>query len=424
VNRPEPISEEIIIRASKGNKEAFSDIYHGYYKRVYFMAIQFFRNEDLANDVAQEVFIKVYKQIHTLKTPKAFSSWLYVITYRQCQNEARKKNKIEELGGKKTIEDFPDVNKEDIITNNHIKEIIKASIETMNSSLQMVATLRFFEELKLEEIADILDVSKSTVANRLSRIKKIISDDLKANGIERNASVIVTPAVMQQVYQTIFEQCTLNEPLANQILQTLLKKKMPKHTLPKKLLLSIMPISIAFIWMFNQPNNNISVSLIPPNKEIVLKEKAQIANIVYDENWHNTAFTLDITVTNEDYDRILVNGNETVTISENGTYHVTLIKDNKVIDEEDVIISNIDIYSPNATGNKVNDTYVLSLTDDFSGINENRIIYYKNGSISNNYIYNPNNQTITIPNDTNSNHTFYIDDYAGNTLEIIVKATE
>ena len=228
MTKPNTVSEEVISKAIQGDTAAFTEIYEAYYKRVYFMGIQYFKNEDIAKDVVQEVFIKVYKQIKSLKAPKAFSSWLHVITYRECQNLSRKKLKILELGDEEKIEDFPDKKEIEItemVENERIKDIIAESLSALSDPLKTVAILRFFEELKVQEIADILDIPKATVGTRLIKIRKVLQKDLKKQGVslEKNYSLTILSSItLHDAYTSLLEKQTINEGSIKKVLDTIL----------------------------------------------------------------------------------------------------------------------------------------------------------------------------------------------------------
>lgn len=97
MSSPDIVSEDVILEAKQGDIDAFAQIYNTYYIKVFFMSFQYLKNEDTAKGIVQEVFIKVRRHIKKLEKPKAFDSWLNVITYRECINHTRGKLKFTEL---------------------------------------------------------------------------------------------------------------------------------------------------------------------------------------------------------------------------------------------------------------------------------------------------------------------------------------
>lgn len=141
MNRLTTVSEDIILKAISGDTEAFTLIYKSYYQRVYFIGIQYFRNEETAKDIVQEVFIKVHKQIHTLNSPKAFNSWLHVLAYRVCVSYDRKKIRFIQLDEGKFVEDFVDdkaIGISDQVENNRIQQIVVNTLDSMSLPLKEV----------------------------------------------------------------------------------------------------------------------------------------------------------------------------------------------------------------------------------------------------------------------------------------------
>jgi RNA polymerase sigma factor (sigma-70 family) len=441
LNEPNTVSEETISKAMQGDTEAFSEIYRTYYKRVYFMGVQYFKNEDTAKDVVQEVFIKVHKQIHTLKTPKAFSSWLHVLTYRICQNRNRRKLVVYELSDDVQVEDFADTKKVDIvdkIENERIKEVIMSSLDGMSDQLRMVGVLRFFEELKIEEISEILDVPKSTIGTRLVKIKKILRIDLEKHGIHNNYGfAILTPALMYEAYELLFKryELGLNEASAERILLIAIGGGAATATsaaggitfLSKVIIGGLTTATVLGGGILLSKNNNVeetNITFDPPPMEEMLPEipVAKIEDINYDPNWRNSVLDIDVTTTNSNFDKILVNEIETLQIDSNGTYVVKLLKDNSTIDEKEITFSMFDRNSPVATGTTEDDTFVIFLNDDLSGIDWGSITHYKNGVLANEYVMDIENSKLIIQNDNNySTHELFVMDNAGNELNIKIQ---
>lgn len=439
MSRLNEISEEVILRAMNGDTEAFTELYKAYYKRVYFMSAQFFRNSELAKDVVQEVFIKVYKQIENLKTPKAFSSWLHVITYHECQNKARRKKfKMYELSEDEKIEDFPNVNEVDVVgqvENERVKEIIMESLEKLSDPLKEVAILRFFEELKTQEIADILEVPRSTVSTRIIKIKKVLSSDLERKGVQRNFGIaILSPTLIHEVYGILSKKYSIDETAANEILQAILAggsiATAGGIAIATKILLGGLTGAaiIGGVWMVNQeeePKPDTQIEWISlPSIEPIEEETAKIKDITYDTTWTSSSVHINVETTNNNYDKILINDSETLDVIDNGNYIIKLLKEDDILDEREIIISNIDRNSPVATGEELGNDYLIYLKEDISGINKNSIEYYKNGMITDDYTYDEVSNTLTIENEKSSVHELYVSDNAGNLLTITLKVVE
>lgn len=437
-SRLEAVANEVILKAIQGDDDAFTEIYRTYNQRVYFMAVQYFKNEDTAKDIVQNVFIKVHTQLHTLQAPNAFSSWLHVITYRECQNLYRKKKlSLQRIDNHVEVEDFPNNNEVDIVEmveNERVKKLIMESLDTMKVSMRTVAMLRFFEGLKVQEIADIMNIPKGTVSTRISRIKRRLSADLEKKGITKNFGfAILTPNIIYEAYEAMFKRYTMNEETTDRILKVIFTGGLVTATggisLFTKLLLGGLASATVLggVLLLNQEDNQNEIHFDYTFPEIKIEPRqeediAKISNISFDDSWTNKFVDIVVETTNDNYDRIVINDVETLRIVDNGNYLLKLLKDNDVIDEQIIEISNIDRDSPTAVSKTTDEKYIFYLSDTQSGIDWDNIKHYKNGELVNEYSYNLSNNSITVINDYNySGHELLISDVAGNILTIRIE---
>ncbi|MFV0395068.1 MAG: RNA polymerase sigma factor [Coprobacillaceae bacterium] len=430
------VSDETILNAMKGDAEAFTEIYYAYNQRVFFVALQYFRNEDTAKDIVQEVFIKVYKQIHKLKIPKALTSWIHVITYRECQNYNRKKMIVFNLDEDEDFDKFPDlkaVNAMEVFENQRIKDAVVESLDTMKKELRTVAILRFFEELSIQEISKILEIPEGTTKSRISRVRKLLSNDLEEKGFRKNLRVTaVSPIFLHEIYSMLCSQHTMSEAVTDNILSIVLKgggvAASGISLLTKWVLGGLISTAImggVYIININTESEPVDIKeeVIPSEviEEETNEENSKIVNLTYDTQWQQTAVQLDIETTNSNYDKITINDIETLKIGSNGNYIVKLIKNEEVIDEKEITISNIDRQSPTAYSEEDEEYYYFYLTDEESGVNKDAIGYFRNGIASREFTYYENENKLVVKNDKVSQHEIYISDYAGNILSIEIK---
>lgn len=438
------VSEEVISKAIDGDTEAFTEIYHTYYSRVYFMAIQFSNNnEETAKDIIQEIFIKVHKQFSTLKNPEAFSSWLYIISYRECLNHNRRKSNIRELRKDESIEEYEDINNISIkekIENDMIRETVASSLDTMNPTLKTIGMLRFAEGLKVEEIANILGISRNTVGSRLRSIRKILSRDLEEQGItlSRNTVLgVISLPMMQEAFQLLIEKTVINETAALDILNKVLiseigmsaakTSSVAKTSATTKSVLGSMAVAatLGCVVMMNQgADEEISTSFDTGQMMtdyIPQDDSAKITTINYNTNWTNEPITIDVGTTNDNYNQILINDEETVQIEENGQYIIKLMRENKIIDQKEITVSNIDYDSPNGSWESEKNHFTIHLYDEVSQVYPNSIQLLIDGVESKDYTYDYQTNTITIDCIVDKVYVFYVSDYAGNILEINIE---
>lgn len=173
--------EDLIKRASLGDSHAFEALVSRYDKKVLSIAMRYVKSEDDAQDIYQEVFLRVFKNLSNFEFKSEFSTWLYRITVNVCLNFLEKQKKInalsiyENFGGEDDDNSFSfestlkakDLNPEENLSNKEKGELIKDAIETLSPKQKMVFTLKHFEELKIKEIAEIMDCTEGTVKRYL-----------------------------------------------------------------------------------------------------------------------------------------------------------------------------------------------------------------------------------------------------------------
>ena len=136
-----------------------------------------------AEDIIQNSFIKMYRNINDFDTNLRFSSWAYRITHNELIDWYRKQKSRPQLAISSDDEDVfaliaGEMNIEKSAIQNETKNEIKKIITKLDEKYQEIVFLRFFEEKSYEEIADILKIPPGTVAVRLSRAKKLLEESL------------------------------------------------------------------------------------------------------------------------------------------------------------------------------------------------------------------------------------------------------
>lgn len=170
----------------RGDKKAFEQLFLAYKDSVYFSAIMYLRNEEAAKDIVQEVFVIIYEKLNTLRDEGSFYSWMKRITYNCCMQYIRKNANNIDLPGELDIDSFAsdkDKSIEEIVQDNEMINIITQEIHELKPQLQKVGVLRFFDELSIDEIANVLEIPSGTVKSRINTIRKILKERLIDRGI-------------------------------------------------------------------------------------------------------------------------------------------------------------------------------------------------------------------------------------------------
>ena len=190
----------LIEKSCAGETAAFRKLVERYQKQVYYLARDMTGNHQDAEDLSQDVFIKAYRSLDRFRGDAKFSSWLYRITVNTCIDRSRKKS-VRALHLEENMDDMhigpqhtagqalpdPEKEAEASIMRLHIEEALQKLTEKERS----VFVLRHYRNLKLNEIAEILEVSvgtvKSTLFRAIQRLQKLLAFYKKDLGTEASS---------------------------------------------------------------------------------------------------------------------------------------------------------------------------------------------------------------------------------------------
>ncbi len=170
---------ELIHQINNGNEKAFTELIERYQNKVYNTAYRILGNHEDALDLAQESFIRIYKNLNKFQGKSSFSTWLFRITTNLCRDELRKRKRklvIQEENFSNIYQE--EENPEKISLSRELNSLIQEKIDSLVPEQKVVFTLREFQGLSYQEIADILEVSMGTVKSRLSRARQALREDL------------------------------------------------------------------------------------------------------------------------------------------------------------------------------------------------------------------------------------------------------
>ena len=167
---------QLIYRVLSGDDSAFSTLVEKHQKGVHALIWRKIGDFHHAEEITQDTFIQVYKKLGTLKDPKCFSGWLYVIANRLCLNWLQRRKPP-----MPSLEDTPMVEVEESSYQHymserreteaaeHRSEVVKKLLEKLPESERTVMTLHYLGEMTAKEISKYLGVSVSAIKGRLHR---------------------------------------------------------------------------------------------------------------------------------------------------------------------------------------------------------------------------------------------------------------
>ncbi len=161
---------ELVILAQKNDSDAFAELYSFTYKKVYNYCRYYLRDDYLAQDAMQEVYILALKSVQKLNDPCLFTAWLNRISFHVCYDISKKQPNqsydpdLMELVQDENTSSNPEVS---IQTKDEYKRLNDA-LDQLPFQEKQVLVMRFYNNMKLEEIASAMDISRSSVKRYIS----------------------------------------------------------------------------------------------------------------------------------------------------------------------------------------------------------------------------------------------------------------
>ena len=170
----------LIDRSAAGDQEAFRQLVLRYHRLVINVAFRALGELALAEDVAQDVFIKVYKALPGYRHEKPFTHWLHRVAANAVTDALRRRRPIVSLDGMEQQPASRDGDPQDIAARHDMQRAVRHAIASLPSHYRDAIALQAFGELSYEEIAKTLDIPLGTVMSRLNGAKKLLRERLGA----------------------------------------------------------------------------------------------------------------------------------------------------------------------------------------------------------------------------------------------------
>ncbi len=172
------VSRKIIDRAKNGDIRAFEEIYMTYSGMVFNTALRFLNNRDDAEDITQEVFVRLYEKLNGFKYKSSLKTYIYRMAVNMAINRYRqKKRSNRNLALKTAIVRDSDAFK---MRQVEAKNIIEYALSFLPEDQRICIILRELEGLSYEEIAQVLNIKLNTVRSRLARARTSLASALKS----------------------------------------------------------------------------------------------------------------------------------------------------------------------------------------------------------------------------------------------------
>ena len=177
----------LVVKAREGSQKAYADLMQRYKDSIYFMVLKMVNNKEDAMDLTVETFAKAFEKLDKYQPDYAFSTWLFRVATNNCIDFIRKKKlnttsihgMTNEDGEDQQLQIKADVlNPEETSIKKQQTEELKVLIQSLPPRYRNLITLRYFDELSYEEIAQQLDLPLGTVKAQLFRARYLLGNIL------------------------------------------------------------------------------------------------------------------------------------------------------------------------------------------------------------------------------------------------------
>ena len=172
-----PSDEELMLAVGKGDFSAFEQIVLRHQKSAWYTAYRFLGDRTIAEDVAQEAFLKILDAAERYRTTAKFRTYLHGVVTHLCLDSARKKQPI-------YVDDLaavsgPSPSPPDAVASQERDEAVRKALNTLRPNQRMAVVLRYYEGLSGREIAAAMEVSPKAVERLLARARTVLAVLLK-----------------------------------------------------------------------------------------------------------------------------------------------------------------------------------------------------------------------------------------------------
>ena len=180
-----PDDAKFIERLRSRDERAFNELVRLYERRVYALVFRMLGRRDEAEDVAQDVFVQVFKAIEQFRGESKLSTWVYRIAVNQCKNRskynsrrhANEQDDVEAVAERVPLNEAKgvttsDVSRpDDLYAGHEVERVVQQCIARLEPEFREVLVLRDVEDLSYEEIAQITGLADGTVKSRIHRAR-------------------------------------------------------------------------------------------------------------------------------------------------------------------------------------------------------------------------------------------------------------
>lgn len=180
--------QQLVQRVQKGDKRAFDMLVIKYQHKIMALVSRYVRDSAEVQDVTQEAFIKAYRALPKFRGDAQFYTWLYRIAINTAKNYLMARSRrppgsdidIQDAENFESATSLKDIeNPENQLFGEELREVVQRALGQLPEDLRTAVTLREFDGLSYEEIADVMDCPVGTVRSRIFRAREAIDKQLE-----------------------------------------------------------------------------------------------------------------------------------------------------------------------------------------------------------------------------------------------------
>jgi len=183
--------QELIKKTLRGDRRAFEELMRKYDKKIFSFVVRMVRNEDTAVDLTQDFFFKIFTVLDKYNFEYKFSTWAYRICYNLVidhirKNQAQVDSLDDETVSSRDMLDSKNVCREDgfkALAREETRDYVWRVVDQIPLKFRELILLRYIQDLKYEEIAEITSLPVGTVKNRIFKAKEILKQEMEKDGM-------------------------------------------------------------------------------------------------------------------------------------------------------------------------------------------------------------------------------------------------
>lgn len=174
------INRNTLISLQKGDIDSFGWLVNTYEKKIFYFIYNMTRNRDMSQDLTQDTFIKIYKNIYKYNPDYPIEPWIYKIAHNIVLDFLKKnKNKLQEVSLSSCINNIKENDIDSSLSDIELKDLLQRELQSLKPDIRMIIILRIQKDLSFEQIAFILNKSVPSVKLKFYRNKKILIQNIE-----------------------------------------------------------------------------------------------------------------------------------------------------------------------------------------------------------------------------------------------------